>query len=133
MIKQVMLKVNEIFDKDYLECLARKTGLIKRKRKLDPKMFLENLILLRLENANGSLEDLAYEFCKSDVDITKQALHKKLNQTSFNFVEKIVEKLLEDMNHHQQIQLQGLPFVKNIRVIDSSEIRLNGVLKEIFP
>src|ERR1700738_4593178 len=133
MVKQVMTKVNEVFDKNYLEGLARETGLIKRKRKLDAKILLEKLILLRLESPNSSLEDLVLEFYKCDLNITKQAIHKKMNKTALEFVQKVLEKLLRGMVNDQEIQLSGMPFVKSIQAVDSSEIRLNSLLKGIFP
>jgi len=133
MVQQVITKVNEVFEKNYLDTLARETGLIKRKRKFDAKLFLEKLILLRLESSHSSLEDLVYEFYKCDTDISKQALHKKFNPAALEFIQKVLEKLLEDTKNDPGKYLSKVPFVKRIQVIDSSQIRLNPLLKEHFP
>ena len=77
MVAQMMLKVNGVFNDDYLDTLARETGFIKRKRKIHARTFLENLMLLRLEYPHSSLDDLVYEFHKNETRLTKQALHKK--------------------------------------------------------
>jgi hypothetical protein len=127
-VAEVMLKVNVVFDEKKLEDLARATGFMRRERKVHPKIFLENMIFLRLEQPNSSLEDLVYEFYKNDTRISKQALHKKFAQPAVNFVEAVLNKLLQEL-----VSEHPLSFVNNVRVIDSSEIRLNKVLKDIFP
>lgn len=48
---QVMEKVNRLFDERYLEELGRKTGFIKRKRKISPQQFLEKMIFF--ESSRG--------------------------------------------------------------------------------
>jgi hypothetical protein len=133
MVAQVMKKVNAVFDEKNLEELARETGFIIRKRKINPKEFLEKIIFLRLEFPHSSLEDLVYEFHKSNTAISKQALHKKFNQAAVDFVHKVLDKLLQHAVNEQKLYLGALPFVKKVQVIDSSEIRLNKVLKDIFP
>lgn len=133
MVAQVMEKVNAVFDENNLEEIARETGFIVRKRKINPKEFLEKILFLRLESPNSSLEDLVYEFYKSDTSISKQALQKKFNRSAVDFVQKILEQLLQYAVSEQKKYLGVLPFVKNVQVVDSSEIRLNKTLKEIFP
>lgn len=132
-LAQVMEKVNNLFDEKYLEGLAYETGFIKRKRKIDPKKFLEKVIFLRLESPNSSLEDLVYEFYKSATVISKQALSKKFNQSAVRFVEKILDQLLQQAMSEQTLYLEALSFVKNVYVVDSSEIRFNKALKDLFP
>ena len=61
-VTQVMQKVNEVFSDKKLEEIARETGFIKRKRKIEAKKFLVNILLLKLESPETSLEDLVYEF-----------------------------------------------------------------------
>lgn len=133
MVTQVMQKVNNVFDDKYLEELARETGFVKRKRKIMPKKFLEKIISLRLEFPNSSLDDLVYEFYKNDTIISKQALHKKFNQSAIDFVQKVLDKLLQHTKDEQRVYLAAVPFVKNVQVIDSSEIRFNKALKDLFP
>ena len=72
MVAQMMMKVNAVFSDEYVDELARKTGFIKRKRKIKARSFLENLMFLRLEYPQSSLEDLVYEFHKNDTQLTKQ-------------------------------------------------------------
>lgn len=133
MVAQVIQKVNDVFDKNYLETIARDTGFLKRKRKVDPKKFLENMLLLKLESPGNSLEDLAYEFNQHGCVISKQALHKKFNKPALEFIQTVLSKLLEHTFSHSATCLGSIPFIKNVQVIDSSEIRLHSALKNIFP
>jgi hypothetical protein len=133
MVTQVMEKVNEVFDADNLERIARETGFIKRKRKIDPKVFLEKIILLAMDGPNKSLEDLVYEFFLNNTVISKQALHKKINQTAVAFVKTVLDNLFQHALAEPQYYLDKIPFIKNVRVVDSSEIRLNMSLNDIFP
>jgi len=132
-VAEVMLKVNAVFDEKNLEDLARATGFVKRERKVHPKIFLEKVIFLGLEQPNSSLEDLVYEFYQSETRISKQALHKKFTQSAVNFVEAVLDKLLQEAVSEHKRYLEPVSFVNNVRVIDSSEIRLNKVLRDTFP
>lgn len=133
MVAQVMEKVNNVFSKKTLEDIARETGFIKRKRKVEAKKFLENILLLKLESPESSLEDLVYAFDKDNCSISKQALHKKFNESAVLFIQKVLSRLLDNAFTDSTICLKLVPFVKNIQVIDSSEIRLNKALKDLFP
>lgn len=132
-VMQVMQKVNEIFDVKYLEALARETGFLKRKRKVNPKAFLENILLMNLSSAASTLDDLVYEFDRTNCSISKQALHKKFNQSAVEFVQRILNKLLEHTFSSSSTCLGFIPSVKNVQVVDSSEIRLHKTLKDLFP
>ena len=132
-VAQVRVKVNEVFHEKNLHTLARETGFIVRKRKINPKAFLEKMIFLRLECPHSSLEDLVYEFYKSDMPLSKQALHKKFNPAGVDFVQKVLAQLLDHAMREQKISLGKLPGVHTVQVVDSSEIRLNNALKARCP
>lgn len=133
MVAQVMEKVNNVFDEQQLEKLARETGFITRKRKVGAKQFLEKILFLRLEFPKSSLEELVDEFYKSDTVISKQALHKKFSHKAVEFVKKVLEELLQHTFSEPSLFLGSIPFVRNVQIVDSSEIRLNKVLKNVFP
>jgi hypothetical protein len=132
-VMQVMEKVNNVFSKETLEKLAQETGFIKRKRKVEAKKFLENILLLKLESPESSLEDLVYAFNKDNCPISKQALHKKFNNAAVLFIQKVLSLLLDNAFTDSTTCLKSVPFIKNIQVIDSTEIRLNKGLKDLFP
>jgi len=132
MVSEILLKVNSVFNDEYLDKLAYETDFIKRKRKVSPRSFLEKLIFLRLEHPDSTLEDLVYEFHKDSTELTKQALHKKFNASAVKFVHRVFEELLAQPFKEQHF-LGALPFINEVQVIDSSEIKLNKALSDIFP
>ena len=75
---------------------------------------------------------LVVEFHKNDTQLTKQALHKKINSSAVDFVHKVLDKLLERTFTKQHF-LTAIPFINEVQVIDSTEIKLNKRLKDIFP
>ena len=97
-VTQIMQKVNDVFSDKNLEELAQETGVIKRKRKIEAKKFLVNILLLKLESPESSLEDLVYEFYKDNCVISKQALHKKFNGPAVLFVQKVLDRLLHNVS-----------------------------------
>lgn len=133
MLAQVIEKVNSLFDERYLEELGRKTGFMKRKRKVTPKQFLQNMIFLRVESSHHSLDDFVHEFYKEGIRVSKQALNKKFNASAVQFVESVLDHLLRQAMSEQAQGLGVIPFVSHVRAIDSSEIRLNKALKDLFP
>jgi hypothetical protein len=91
------------------------------------------MLLLTLESPGSTLEDLVYEFSKNECAISKQGLHKKFNSSAVNFAQEILSQLLANTFDGAGTCLEKLPFIKNVQVIDSSEIRLHKSLKQIFP
>ena len=132
MVSKILLKVKRVFSDEYLDKLAYETDFIKRRRKVSPRSFLEKLIFLRLEHPNNTLEDLAYEFRKENTKLTKQALHKKCNASAVKFVYSVFQELLLQPFKKQQF-LEAFPFINEVHVIDSSEIKLNKALSNISP
>src|SRR5438132_11231129 len=132
-VTQVMEKVNAVFSEKHLEERARETGFIIRKRKISAKKFLENIMLLKLEFPNSSLEDLVIEFFKNDIVISKQALHKKIGKQAVEFMNGVLEELLRHTFHEKELFLGAIPSINNVQIIDSSEIRLNKKLEDLYP
>lgn len=133
MVSQVKFKVNEVFHEKNIERIAREVGFIKRARKIKPKQLLEKIISLNLQSPGSSLEDLALAMYKENIFISKQALHKKFNQNTVCFFQKILGELLQNaLSEHQQ-HIAAFPFIKRIQVADSSEIKFNKILSNQFP
>jgi len=128
-----MKKVNNVFSTEALEKIARDTGFLKRQRKVVPKAFLENIMFQTL-NSPGSFDDLAHEFfIKNNCSISKQALQQKFNPAASNFVQTVLDQLLEATITESKSYLGAIDFINEVHVVDSSEIRLHNKLKDIFP
>lgn len=132
-LKEIAEKTNKILNENNLEEIGRVTGFMKRKRKITSKIFLETIMLQILDNPNGSLEDLVCEFYQSKCNITKQALHKRFTEEGVQFFQRVLEQLLSRIQNSAITPLRTIPFVRNVKVIDSTEIRLHKKLEKVFP
>ena len=133
MIAEMSKKVNEVFDENFLEQLARESCFLQRKRKLLPQQFLISLMRQRIAAPKSSLEQLACEYEQNCSAISKQALHKKFNEAGTVFMRRILEELLTRLKQKPQVHFELLKFVRDVKIVDSSEIRLNSHLNKKFP
>ena len=132
-LKEITNKINEILQDEALDKIAQEVGFVRRKRKVTAKKFLENSMLLELSGTNSTLGDLSYEFYQSGCEISKQALHKKMNGKAILFFQKLLEQLLKQPCGKEKINMEAISFLNRIQVIDSSEIKLHKKLRKIFP
>jgi hypothetical protein len=132
-LKELTEKTKKIFNKNNLEEIARSTRFIERERKITAKNFLETVMLKTVCNPMSSLEDLVCEFYKNDCEISKQALYNKFKKEGVKFLQKVLEQLLCVEDNPLTKVRSILSFVKNIKVIDSTEIKLHKKLEKVFP
>ena len=132
-LSQVINKVNEVFDEKHLDSLARASEFLKRKRKIGPKQFLENMLCLRLGSSTSSLEELSLEFKKQNCDVSRSALHKKVTEAGVNFFKAVLDSLFKITTSSSEQCLAAITFIKSVKVVDSSEVRLNKKLKIKHP
>jgi hypothetical protein len=133
MVPQVMQKINDVFNDNYLSDLAYESGFIRRKRKIMAGKFLEKMIITTLSATPTSLEDLAAELETQNNTLSKQALHKKFNEHTVEFTQKVLHSLLEGVVSERKMCLGAIPHVNNVIVGDSSKISLAQLLNAQFP
>jgi hypothetical protein len=131
-LSQVIEKVKILFDEQHLDKLAREVGFMKRKRKIVPKRFLETLLVQHMESLESSLEELSEALVTEGETLSKQAVHQKLTPSASEFVGKILNESMKEAFAGNSY-LNGIPFVKEVKVIDSSEISLTQLYKERYP
>jgi len=67
------------FSDEMINDLARKTGFVKRARKLTASSFVNTLMFSFYNQANTSLPDIAADLNQQfSIDISKEGLHKNL-------------------------------------------------------
>jgi len=131
-VTQIIKKVNTVFEPNFLKTLAQETKFIRRERVIKPKEFLVHHLFLELEEGPNSLTDVLIEFNKDNISLTKQGLNKRYTQEACDFFQRVLEELINFSTQERSV-LNSIPFVKNIKVADSSTIRLNKQLAQVFP
>src|SRR5580698_4470704 len=130
-LSQVIEKINTVFSQDFLDKLALESGLIKRRRKLCAKKFLENLLCFRFKSAEGSLESLASELRNNGCFISKTGVYYKMNSAIVEFLKKIFYHLLSRHINNYKINFPLIDFITSIRVVDSTKIGLSNQMRGV--
>jgi hypothetical protein len=133
MVTQVVNKINDIFNDDYLSKLAHETKFIQRKRKIMPRKFVENVVTTTLSHPKNSLEDLTGAFENEGFSISKQSLHEKMNEKAVEFFKKVLEALLENSFSANFVNLKAIPCINEVIIGDSSQVGLDISLKDQCP
>lgn len=131
-VTEITQKVKALFSSETLDSLAKETGLIKRKKKIVAKDFLFHHLCLNLTK-DSSIADLAEEFLdSSNIDVSKQAIHKKYTAQATHFMRCVLESLIQ-CTTQAQISLTAIPFIHQVKTVDSTSFKLNEHLSEQFP
>lgn len=119
------------FTENYLNTLARKTGFIKRFRKLNGLDFL-TILLFNVAKEIVSYNTMASTFLENkDKAVFKQALHKAMSKEAFLvFVDRIFNELLQSKLGISNNKLKSK--FKRIIIQDSTIIKLPQRLFEHF-
>ncbi len=121
------------FSDEMINDLARKTGFVKRARKLPASSFVNTLMFSFCNQASTSLPDIAADLNQQfSIDISKEGLHKKFSREGVVFLKELVKFQLS-----QQFSLQTGTELKNhfasVTIKDSSKFSLPGIYNKDYP
>jgi hypothetical protein len=126
-------KITDFLSKDHLEEVARRTGFVKRKPKVDVNDFIQMLLYSELDNGATSLNDHCCHLeMNHHVSISKQAVDKKFNFQSVAFI----RELLEEQLHTQiikQVDINVLSHFSSVKIKDCVRWQLPGNLRGSYP
>lgn len=113
---------------------ALAAGFVQRESRLSAAMFLKMLLFDHLSTDQPSLARHSFGLLNDyGQKISKQALHKRFNESAVSFVKDVFERYLR--HQLQNIQLSsalGSQF-SAIRIMDSTVFKLPASLAEVFP
>lgn len=136
--EQIANKIEEIFDEDKLNQLARETGFIQRSTsKLEGADFVKLISLGFLENAEISLEGLCdiLQQINPEAEMSPQALSQRINsEEAVTYLEKVLKEALQknigEISDDNCAEL--LSSFKRIFLEDSTQCSLNEKLADEF-
>ncbi|MBS0351628.1 MAG: hypothetical protein JSR33_10690, partial [Proteobacteria bacterium] len=79
------------------------------------------------------MEDLTGAFENEDLSISKQSLHKKMNDKAVEFFKEILEALLENSFSGNSVSLKAIGCINEVIIGDSSQVGLDISLKDRCP
>lgn len=113
--------------------IAKDTGFVKRESKLSGALFLD-LVVFNSENLkNQSLNDLSIVLQEEHgVEITKQSLHERFNESAVLFLKEALELLLKKQLEVEPYLLE-LKGINRILIKDSVCFQIDESLSEYYP
>jgi hypothetical protein len=128
-------ELKRCFSKEDIEDIARKTGFVKRKGKIDAWELVCLCSFMDVEVANNTLVTLCTKLsAKIGVVISNQALDQRLNERCVEFLKKIFEKLLrQTITNNTCIQSIWDEYFKRIRILDSTSFQVPESYKNTYP
>jgi hypothetical protein len=136
--KDINLFADELkrcFSKEELDEIARETGFVKRKGKIEAWEFVCLCCFMDVEVANNTLVTLCTRLsAKIGVVISNQALDQRLNESCVEFLKKVFENLLrQTITNSTQILSVWDEYFKRIRILDSTAFQVPESYKDIYP
>jgi hypothetical protein len=113
-----------------LEQIARKTGFLKRKSKITPKVFID--LMFCWVSQKCSLDKLAFESqIEHSVSLSKQALDERFSEASVSFSKELLSQALSE---HTSIPLEKekRELFNRVQIKDSTRFHIDESLKEYF-
>ncbi|MBU3130694.1 IS4 family transposase, partial [Clostridium tagluense] len=122
------------FSKDEIEEVARETGFVKRKSKIEAWEFVCLCCFMDVEVANNTLVTLCTRLSeKTSILVSSQALDQRLNERCVKFLKKIFEKLLHQaITNNTRIPSMCDEYFKRIRILDSTAFQVPESYKDIY-
>ncbi|MEK9150359.1 MAG: IS4 family transposase, partial [Candidatus Desantisbacteria bacterium] len=114
------------------DAIARKTGFIKRLRKLTGSGFVQTLVFGWLSNPTATLEELTQTAASLGISITPQGLDKRFTQKAANFIKKVLESAVATVIAQKPVAIPVLQRFSSVYIQDSSTITLPDSLAVIY-
>ena len=125
--------ISPFFSSNELDQLARESGFVQRKSKLNGSLFLDLVVFNAESLKSQSLNDLsAIVKNNHQLDIAKQSLHERFNDNAVIFLKNALEKLLAqqlDLAPH----LPNLKGINRILIKDSVCFQIDPSLAQDYP
>jgi hypothetical protein len=86
--------IGNYFDEKYIEKVARLTGFVKRKSKLQGSIFFYLCVFSAKRESIVSVEDLSSVLALENIPIKKQSLQDRFNSSASDFMKQLVSEAL---------------------------------------
>ena len=122
------------FSDNQINLIARRTGFVKRTRKLNASHFLNTLMFSVANQANRSLPDITADLSEHfAINISKEGLHKRFNKQGVAFLKELVRYHL---SHHAPLFKPAKNFTRHfsgVNIKDSSKFSLPAINSDSYP
>lgn len=120
------------FFKKTVSKVDKSIKFVKRRSKMNAKLFAEVLISGCLSDPTISLERLCKLIKNRGVKITKQGLHQRFNKEATALMENLFQKALAQFKTKKCNVLDLLKPFSSVKMIDSTSVSLPSKLKNLY-
>lgn len=121
-------RIGRFFTED-IEALARKSGVVQRRSRLDGTTLLQVLVFGFLKHPRITLKQLAQLCYARGVELSAQGLHSRINASSVTFLRAMFERGFEVFRSALPLPLPLLQRFTQINIVDSSVVALPEALQ----
>lgn len=132
-ITQTSSALEDVFQTEDTNQMARQTGLVERSSKMDGVHLLKTLVFGFLEHPQGSLSELCQTSQDLGVLITKQGLDERLTEKAVCFLQACFAKAIQRLQAKRGVALPQLEQFSEVYLQDSTIQSLPASLQELFP
>ena len=132
LVNHLDIAIGPFFTTEELDQLARESGFVRRAGKINGSLFFELLVFHSESLKTESLNDLSADLkMRRGVDIRRQSLHERFNQSALVFLMVALEELLQkQLNLEICKELKGF---KRILIKDSTSFQIDESLEAYYP
>jgi hypothetical protein len=115
------------------DIIGRKTGFIKRLRKLSGSGFVQTLVFGWLGNPDSTVEELCQTAAALDIDISPHGLNKRFTPEASDCLQKVLESTVSQVISNDPVAIPLLQRFNGVHIQDSSTVVLPDELAVIWP
>ena len=114
------------------DIIGRKTGFIKRLRKLSGSGFVQTLVFGWLSNPDSTVEELCQTAAALGIDISPQGLNKRFTSEASDCLQKVLESAVSQVISDDPVAIPLLQRFNGVHIQDSSTVVLPDELAVIW-
>ncbi len=127
-------EIAPFFTTEELNELARESGFVQRESKLNGSLFLDLIVFNAETLRSQSLNDMSATLKDSHgIEITKQSLHERFNESALVFLKTALERLLQQQLDSARTSLDKARGFDRILIKDSTSFQADASLSEYYP
>jgi len=114
------------------DIIGRKTGFIKRLRKLSGSGFVQTLVFGWLSNPDSTVEELCQTAATLGIDISPHGLNKRFTPEASDCLQKVLESAVSQVISDDPVAIPLLQRFNGVHIQDSSTVVLPDELAVIW-
>lgn len=112
--------------------VGRESGFIQRERKLSGGSFVQTLVFGWMAKGNSTMEELSQSAANVGVQVSRQGLDERFNETAADFLRQMVEESVKCVLRGNRHATPVLERFEAVYVEDSTVLKLPNALEKLW-